>query len=154
VPAIVLEDLRKLKETNGEGFLFSRNEGARPIKSDLAVASLYKALEYIGIDAAERHRRGLTFHSWRHFFNTTLRMANVPDCKVQAVTGHDTKAMTDWYTHFNNTELVEVLNVQQNLFISAPAPAPEAPQTTASVPPQTTVPVAPQATAQDAEQAG
>jgi hypothetical protein len=56
------------------------------------------------------------------FFNTTLRMANVSDSKVQAVTGHSTKAMTDWYTHFNNTELAEVLNVQQNLFVAAPMP--------------------------------
>jgi integrase len=80
------------------------------------VRSLASALSEINISSAEQKRRGLTFHAWRHFFNTTLRMANVSDSKVQSVTGHLTSGMTEHYTHYNNLEFLEVREVQNNLF--------------------------------------
>ena len=79
------------------------------------VHEYFSALEKIGIGEAEHKRRNLTFHSWRHFFNTTLRMANVADSKVMAVTGHSSMQMTNLYTHFKSAEFTEVRKVQEDL---------------------------------------
>jgi site-specific recombinase XerC len=56
-------------------------------------------------------------HSWRHFFNTTLQMANVALSKVQSVTGHKSDRMTEWYTHFDAKEFAEVRGVQEALLL-------------------------------------
>ncbi len=79
---------------------------------------LYKALKKIGINEAERQKRNITLHSWRHFFNTFCRSAGVPDSKLQAVTGHLTDAMTDHYTHFNPSDFGEVAQVQEKMLTS------------------------------------
>jgi len=42
-------------------------------------------------------------------------MSNVADSKVQAVTGHSSKGMTEHYTHFDTTKFTEVIDVQTNL---------------------------------------
>jgi integrase len=118
IPALIRFELQKLIELNGRGYLFSENGGERPIERRRVLRALYAAFERIGISDDERRRRGITFHSWRHFFNTTLRMANISDSKVQSVTGHSTQAMTEWYTHFNTAELSEVRQVQEDLFIA------------------------------------
>jgi len=77
--------------------------------------NFYRALERIGIGEAERKRRGLTMHAWRHFFNTLLVMANVSDKKIREVTGHSGDGMTQHYTHLDTREFIDVLNVQQGL---------------------------------------
>jgi integrase len=74
-----------------------------------------KALENIGISHEERLKRNLSFHAWRHFFNTALRMDNVTDAKVQSVTGHRSKKMTDHYTHFDTRQFTEIREVQTKL---------------------------------------
>jgi integrase len=116
LPHIVRQDLAPLLEKNGTGYVFSADGGAAPVKRLDAVHSLASALSEIKISSAEQKRRGLTFHAWRHFFNTTLRMANVSDSKVKSVTGHLTDGMTEHYTHYNNLEFIEVQEVQNNLF--------------------------------------
>jgi integrase len=65
----------------------------------------------------EIKRRGLSMHSWRHFFNTTLQMANVALSKVQSVTGHKSDRMTKWYTHFDSKDFAEVRGVQEALLL-------------------------------------
>ena len=60
-------------------------------------------------------KRNLSFHAWRHFFNTLLRMSNVADSKVQSITGHRSLSMTDHYTHFDTRKFTEVRNVQAEL---------------------------------------
>ena len=87
----------------------------KPIARKIVLQEYYNALEKIGIGKAEREKRHLNFHSWRHFFNTTLRMANVADSKVMAVTGHSSIQMTNHYTHFKNTEFTDVRKVQEDL---------------------------------------
>jgi site-specific recombinase XerC len=62
-------------------------------------------------------------HSWRHFFNTTLQIANVALSKVQSVTGYKSDRMTEWYTHFDSKDFAEVRGVQEALLL---------PETTAS----------------------
>jgi integrase len=54
-------------------------------------------------------------HGWRHFLNTTLLMANIPDAKVMSVTGHASRKMKERYTHFDNTKMTDVIAVQERL---------------------------------------
>jgi integrase len=116
ISKIVEDDLRELIKINGEGFVFVLKQNAqKPLCRTTVIESFFKALEAIGIKEKERKRRNLTFHSWRHFFNTTLLMANVTDTKVMAITGHVTEKMKEHYTHFDTTAFSEVTAVQESL---------------------------------------
>jgi hypothetical protein len=42
-------------------------------------------------------------------------MANIPDSKVQSVTGHLTQKQTEHYTHFDTRQFAEVREVQTTL---------------------------------------
>jgi integrase len=110
------KELRELIKANGEGYVFVRTPQAKsPIRRDAIAQSLCKALATIGIDEGQRKKRNLTFHGWRHFFNTFLLAANVADAKVMAVTGHVTKKMKEHYTHFDTTKFLEVTEAQKRL---------------------------------------
>jgi integrase len=77
----------------------------------------HRALKNIGVTREEIRRRGLSTHSWRHFFDTTLQMANVAPSKVPSVTGHKSDRMTEWYTHFDAKEFAGVRGVQEALLL-------------------------------------
>jgi integrase len=110
------KDLRRLIGENGEGFVFVTRPGdVKPIGRTTVIQSFYHALERTGIDGAEREERHLTFHSWRHFFNTYLLTENVTDTKVMEVTGHLTEKSKKTYTHFDTTKFSEVVEAQKNL---------------------------------------
>jgi integrase len=111
----VKRELEELIAINGDGYIFSDDGGVTPIRSELIERQLNKALERIGIDDSARKKRNLTFHAWRHFFNTFLRMANIADSKVQSVTGHKTLKMTEHYTHFDTRQFTEVREAQAKL---------------------------------------
>ncbi|MDR3247897.1 MAG: tyrosine-type recombinase/integrase, partial [Treponema sp.] len=117
IPQGMWKDLKMLIQKNGKGYLFSRDGGRRPVIRKYVYRALYQALERIGIDEEERRRRNLSVHGWRHFLNTTLLMANIPDTKVMSVTGHTTKKMKERYTHFDNVKMTDVITVQENLFV-------------------------------------
>jgi integrase len=114
---VVRGELQRLMERNGRGYLFSDDGGETPVTRRNVYEDLMRALTVVGIDRAEARRRGITLHAWRHFFNTTLRMANVSDSKVQSVTGHKSMQMTDRYTHFDSKDFAEVRTVQEGLLI-------------------------------------
>jgi integrase len=114
-PPVMRRHLEELIEINGNKFLFSVDGGETPVGRHAATRKLHKALAAIGIDEAERKRRGLTMHGWRHFFNTTLVMANVSGAKIREVTGHFDDKMTQHYTHLDAKEFAEVVSVQQGL---------------------------------------
>ena len=115
IPAIVERGLSRLRDLNGEGYLFSTDAGVTPISRSAIYRHFQSALANIGIDREEQRRRNLTFHKWRHFFNTTLRMGNVADAKVRELTGHKSEAMTELYTHFDPREFVEVRRIQEGI---------------------------------------
>jgi integrase len=108
-------ELKGLIRVNGEGFVFSEDGGNAPITMERINRGYGKALGNIGIGRKERLERNLSFHAWRHFFNTVLRMNNATDTKVQSVTGHKSKKMTDHYTHFDTRQFTEVREVQVKL---------------------------------------
>ena len=115
IPAVVARGLARLKELNGDEFLFSTDGGKTPISRSQVRDRFRRALGEVGIAPVEQSRRGLTFHKWRHFFNTTLRMGNVTDAKVRKLTGHKSEAMTDHYTHFDPRAFGDVKRIQEGI---------------------------------------
>jgi integrase len=113
-------DLEMLKLDNGDGYIFSRNGGKNPISRNTVSKELYKALGNIGIDEKQRKERNLCMHGWRHFFNTTLLMANISDDKVMAITGHASQQMKRHYSHLDTTKMADVVEVQSKLFLPEP----------------------------------
>jgi integrase len=111
----IRRELEELTAVNGDGYIFSEDGGVTPIRSETIERQLNKALERTGIDDTTRKKRNLTFHAWRHFFNTFLRMANIVDSKVQSVTGHLTRKQTEHYTHFDTRQFTEVREAQTAL---------------------------------------
>lgn len=55
---------------------------------------------------------GLSFHSFRHFFNTQLVANNVEQNKILAVIGHTSVKMTQHYLHLEASDLKQVRKVQ------------------------------------------
>ena len=80
---------------------------------------LYHAMQNVGITSEERGKRNISFHSWRHWCNTILRLRGVDDRKVRMVTGHKTAAMTNNYSHFNVKDFADVVKIQESLFATA-----------------------------------
>jgi integrase len=115
IPKIIEFDLLRLKERNGDGYLFSNDGGAKPLGRHPVYNAFFAALAKIGISDEERRKRKLSMRGWRHFLNTTPLMANVPESKVMSVTGHVSKKMKERYTHFDTTKFSEVASVQEKL---------------------------------------
>jgi integrase len=113
-------DLRKLMKINGDGYVFSLDGGKTPVSGVHLRKGLKKALNNIGIDKKEAEERGLHLHAWRHFLNTELQKAGITIQKVQAVTGHKSERMTEYYTHFDPMEFGEVPQVQAALLSAKP----------------------------------
>jgi integrase len=108
-------ELEELMRINGGGYIFSENGGESPVTAEKIARHYVLALKRIGINHEEKMKRQLSFHSWRHFFNTLMRMSDVADSKVQSVTGHRSMRMTDHYTHFDTRQFNEIRDVQETL---------------------------------------
>ena len=98
-----------------EDLVFWGVERKKPIDSKKINEVLYVAFEKIGISDELRRERNVTFHSWRHLFNSFLR-TRVPDVKLQRITGHRTQEMTELYTTFRIEDFQDVLEIQEELF--------------------------------------
>ena len=116
IPAKTQRWLTRLTANRPAGFVFSTNNGASPVYYKPIVAELYEALNRMKITETERKLRNITFHSWRHFYNSMLR-GRVPDAKLQRLTGHQTQQMTERYTHFRLDDFDDVLAIQEELAI-------------------------------------
>ena len=114
---VILNELRRLASENNNGYVFSLDGGETPVTRKLMYNKFHRALRAISMTQEEIKRRGLSMHGWRHFFNTTLQMANVALSKVQSVTGHKSDRMTEWYTHFDSRDFAEVRDVQEALLL-------------------------------------
>lgn len=120
IPPVVQVQLNLLLRTNtsstDEDFVFQREWTTTvPVSETTVLSRFYRALRQIGIMDEERKERNITFHSWRHTFNSSLR-SHVPDYKLQLLTGHRTDAMTNHYTHVAPEDLDEVRVAQQAMF--------------------------------------
>jgi hypothetical protein len=75
----------------------------------------HRALRNIGISDDEIAERHLHLHGWRHFFNTELLKGGLTIPQTQAVTGHKSERMTEWYLHFDPAEFAQARMVQEGL---------------------------------------
>lgn len=69
-----------------------------PVDHKRFSTGLYEALALIGLDEATRKSSNITFHSWRHFFNTHV-VNRFGKTVAQTLTGHSSDRMTEHYYH-------------------------------------------------------
>jgi integrase len=120
MPARVQAELARLVELNPWGnpdsYVFFSTMPDKPIEAKIITRELYRALRTIGISEGERVRRNLTFHSWRHLFNSILVNARVPSEKIRSVTGHVTPEMTAHYFKLSADGYEDIRAIQAGLF--------------------------------------
>jgi integrase len=117
IPTKTSEYLQKViePETDAESFVFCGVAPFTPIDHKTMAQGLYDALAAFEIDEDKRRERNITFHSWRHFFNTLCRN-RIPDYKLRLLTGHRTEAMTEHYTHVSLADFGDVAKLQEEVF--------------------------------------
>jgi len=103
----ISENLYRLLHSLNEGrepsdFIFSH--GDKPIGHKSVYKQYYRALESIGIDSLHRKELNLTFHSYRHQFNTMLLESGIAPETVRLLTGHS-PGMTERYSHVQLTNI-------------------------------------------------
>ena len=119
IPPLMEDIIHKVAPKSG--YIFSVDGGENPVNPDIMTDDLYKALAKMGIDDTQRRERNICYHSWRHWFNTTLRAGNIPDAKTQALTGHRTQEMMEQYTHFSAKDFSDVRKIQESIISGKPA---------------------------------
>jgi integrase len=110
IPLLLYNTIMRVADSSRE-YIFSIRDMA-PMNNSTIKYGLYKALDGISIGDEKRKARNITFHSWRHYFNTKLRVSGVPDVVVQSVIGHKNMAMTANYTNSANVPLDSVRDIQ------------------------------------------
>jgi integrase len=115
LPENMINDLKELKRMNGDGFVFSLDDGASPVCRKTMYQDYHRALGNIGLSDDEISERHLHLHAWRHFFNTELLKGGLSIPQAQAITGHKSDRMTEWYLHFDPNEFSQARKVQENL---------------------------------------
>ena len=116
ITAMVYELLLRVYKSHQPGknhFIFSLN-GDKPINEGYVNEVLYCALARIGISEEKRKERGLTFHSWRHFFTTSCVKAGMHPEAIRALTGHSSNEMLHIYTDLEAKDLAGQVNEIQN----------------------------------------
>jgi integrase len=96
-------------------FVFFGKDRKTPMRDKTISGALYNALQTIRISEDERRERYITFHSWRHFYNSLMR-GKIHDAKLRRLTGHKTLEMTERYTHFNLEDFKDVVRIQEEYF--------------------------------------
>ena len=95
-----------------DDLVFYGSNRKKPIDHKKIGEIFYQAINRIGINEEQRKKRNITFHSWRHFFNTHCRLNKIPDSKIQRITGHKTQEMTEHYTQFQIDDYKDVIQLQ------------------------------------------
>ncbi len=119
IPSLTSSNIQELIEhspfTEPDSFVFYSTMHDKPVGASEVRKYLYRAFEAVGIMEAKRRNLNLTFHSWRHFFNSFCR-TKIPDAKLRRITGHRTEQMTEYYTHFNLEDFRDVQLIQEKIF--------------------------------------
>jgi integrase len=103
----ISENLYHLLHSLNEGreasdFIFSH--GSKPIDHKSVYKHFYQALENIGISHPRRKEENITFHSYRHLFNTMLLESGLAPETIRLLTGHSA-GMTARYSHVQLTNM-------------------------------------------------
>lgn len=88
-------------------YIFTR-DGVKPIIYKTLMDSINRNLKKAGLDGI-----GLSFHSFRHYFNTKLVASGVRAEKIRAVIGHESEAMTEHYLHLSAEDMKEITDLQR-----------------------------------------
>ena len=105
-----------------DDFVFFSADRTKPYTNNRGILdSFYKALKAIDISEDERKERNLVFHSLRHYANTYMRLAGIPDFLIQAYIGHSSTAMTDLYTHIRDEDFQPIIDAQERLLANRKA---------------------------------
>ena len=100
-----------LSVPNNGPYVFSLS-GKKPLCQTLFIKGLQDHMAKCGMDyKAER----LSFHSFRHFFNTRLLSAGVEGIKIRAVIGHESEEMTEHYAHLSAEDMRQILLIQKQI---------------------------------------
>lgn len=112
VPKRTQEVLAELMKANpwGGPFVFWGKTADRPMRDFTIRGSFRSGLKAIEISEAEQTRRRLTFHSWRHFYNSMMR-GRVADHALRQLTGHRSEAMTERYSHVTEEQRAAIVEV-------------------------------------------
>jgi len=117
IPKKTYEALQYLIANNpyGNNFVFFGSKPDLPIGKKTVEEHFNKSVEAIlKIDHEERKNRKITFHGWRHFFNTMLR-GNIPDHALRELTGHRNEEMTDRYSKITEEQKIAVARLADDL---------------------------------------
>ncbi len=104
--------LKHITNNNHSEYIFSFGEKNTPCSDRVITLPLYEMLERVGID---REERNLTFHSFRHFFNTQVVANGISSEIVRSVIGHSSIEMTEHYLHLSATDMDSIKQVQKNI---------------------------------------
>ncbi len=124
IPPEVRQELLKLAAKNphknmfaeSDGFVFWGTMPDKPLVSNQITEGLKYALRSIGITEKMRAERNIVFHSWRHFYATTM-VHDVDEKHAQMVLGHETPAMTKHYAdHQRAKDLEEMTTITNELY--------------------------------------
>ena len=87
-------------ERSANGFILSETERKNPV--DFNSMDDKKALKLLmAYGEITRRERNISFHGFRHFFNSSIR-GTVSDDILRLQTGHMDKKMTDDYDHMTD----------------------------------------------------
>lgn len=109
----ITEELYQLlQEINSGGVYVFSFSGEKAVAAGYFDRLLQKRLDELNIRPAEGTL--LSFHSFRHYFNSRLIAAGVQGEKIRAVIGHEDDSMTEHYAHLEPEDLAVIRDVQKN----------------------------------------
>ena len=84
-------------------------DGTTPLWQTTITEKMNAHLSFCGIPYKDL---GLSFHSFRHFFNTQLVAQGVNENQILAVVGHSSARMTQHYLHLEAGDMSQIRDVQ------------------------------------------
>lgn len=102
----------------GDGFVIYGSRKGRALSIKYIQDQFTAACIAAGIPESERRARRLTFHSWRHYYNSVMR-DKLPDYALRMLTGHKSEEMTDRYSHLTEEQRIAASAMANDIFVEA-----------------------------------
>lgn len=114
----LLYDLLEIGNTNpyteGTKYIFYATVPDKPLDEKVLLKNLRYELMQIGF--TEEEAKGITFHSWRHFYTSYMK-GKVDNKLLRSQTGHKTEIMLEHYSdHTIDGDIEKIKNAQQEAF--------------------------------------
>ncbi|POQ99806.1 hypothetical protein AU468_09985 [Alkalispirochaeta sphaeroplastigenens] len=111
IPMFVYDAIREVIKANpwGGGPIFWSDREGIPISGGAVLVNFKKRKEAVGITDP-----GISFHSWRHWYNSYMR-SSLDDHVLKQLTRHRSDEMTDRYTHLTEEQMVQVMQAATGL---------------------------------------